>query len=104
MKNKSEIQIVNEKVSDAIKSLTQKKKKQDEIIESIQRNQGHFYHWQNIEKLINCNSIRTDEAAFNYLKSNFNEGVLRDFLKKFMPIVKENFKTTIDKQIEALKK
>jgi len=53
MKNKSEIQIVNEKVSDAIKSLTQKKKKQDEIIESIQRNQGHFYHWQNIEKLIN---------------------------------------------------
>lgn len=104
MKNKTEIEIVNEKVSDAIKSLTKKHSAHDSIVKIIQKNQSNFYHWQNLERLMDSPMIENDEAAFNYLKSNFNEGVLKDVLHHFIPIIKENLKNHIDKQIEELKK
>lgn len=104
MENKTEIEIVNEKVSDAIKSLTQKRSEDDVIVTNIQKHQSNFYHFQNMHKLINCQQIRSDEDVFNYLKSNFKEGILKEIMLSYIPSEKDKLKKHIDRQIERLKK
>lgn len=100
---RSEIEIINDKVSALVKHNEQQEAKNKRLIESIKTNQNRFYHWQNLEKLMDSVMHESEEAVFAYIEKNLGKGMLKAVLKKYIPAIKEELKNTIEKQIEIIK-
>ena len=102
MADKSEIEIINEKVAALIKHQHEQSVKTERILENLKVNQGRFYHWQNLEKQMDTILYKNEDAIFAYLQKNLGEGMLTAVLKRFIPDIKKDLSRTIDGQIDLL--
>jgi predicted metal-dependent phosphotriesterase family hydrolase len=100
-KEKSEIEIINEKVSLALEVFENDKTLKEKAVKALKKNQNNFYNWQQIEKGIDS-YINTDEQLLNYMNKNFGEGILKAVIKKFIPSLKKDLSNIIDSQIKIV--